>query len=651
MLPNLDDIAPKLAGMTVFSKLDAAQGFFQLPLSSESSELTTFITPFGRYKYQRVPMGTSLGPEIFQKKITELLQGLENVDAIMDDIIVYGRDMADHDAKLNNVLHRVNEAGLKLNKDKCLFRQSQLEYFGHKINASGISPNPAKVEAVRNLDPPKDKKELQRAVGLINYLGKYVENLSTIISPMGDLLKDDTAFYWGPDQNNAFERVKILLTEAPTLAFYKPNSPIIVSADSSRVGLGVAIYMLEGNDMKPIAFASRTLTETEKKWAQIELETLSFVFACEKFSRYLIGLESFKLITDHKPLIPLINKTDIDKAPIRCQRLLLRLRRFNCKAEYSKGTSKDMIVNDCLSRAPLKHIDCKIENKVKIYVESVSANLPISDTRLKMIYEATQHDPEIQQIISLTKNGWPETGKNLSDQINSYFSARNEFSVVDGLLMYRNRLVIPVNQRTEVLEKFHASHQGLTKSKEFAAQCVWWPCINKELTEKVQNCQFYQESKPTQRREPLKPSEIPAGPWVKVAADLCQLNNKTYLVVFDTYSKYIEIGYLSTLTSERVVDKMKNMFVHWGDPEEITCDGGPQFAARCFRDFANEHNIKVTYSSAYFPQANGAAEAGVKIAKNILKQKDPYSALRAYLCTPTVATGYTPSELMIGRQI
>ena len=114
---------------------------------------------------------------------------------------------------------------------------------------------------------------------------------------MTDLLKDNTAFYWGPDQNDAFERVKILLTEAPTLAFYKPNSPIIVSADSSRVGLGAAIYMLEGNDMKPIAFASRTLTETEKKWAQIELETLSLVFACEKFSRYLIGLESFKLIT------------------------------------------------------------------------------------------------------------------------------------------------------------------------------------------------------------------------------------------------------------------------------------------------------------------------------------------------------------------
>ena len=506
----------------------------------------------------------------------------------MDDIIVYGRDMAEHDAKLATVLHRVNEAGLKLNKEKCLFRQTQLEYFGHVINSAEISPNPKKAEAIRNLDPAKDIKELQRVVGMINYLGRYIKNLSTIISPMTDLLREDTSYYWGPDQNSAFEKVKTLLTEAPTLSFYKRNSPIVVIADSSRVGLGAAIYMQEGTELKPIAFASRTLTETEKKWAQIELECLSLVYACEIFSRYLIGLESFRLITDHKPLIPLINKTDIDKAPIRCQRLLLRLRKFNCTAEYYKGTSKDMIVSDCLSRALLQQIDCKIENEVN--VDSVSANMPISDTRLKMIYDATQNDSEIQQIISITK--WlARDGKNLSDPINAYFSARNELSVVDGLLLYRNRLVIPASQRRDILDKLHTSHQGLSKSKEFAAQCVWWPTINKELTEKVQNCQFCQASRPTQRREPLKPSELPAGPWVKVAADLCQLHNKTYLVVMDTYSKYIEIGYLSTLTSERVVDKMKNMFSRWRDPEEIACDGGPQFTARCFKDFAKEHNI------------------------------------------------------------
>ena len=139
------------------------------------------------------------------------MQGLDNVDAIMDDIIVYGRDMAEHDAKLAAVLHRVNEAGLKHNKEKCLFRQTQLEYFGHVINSAGISPNPKKAEAIRNLDPAKDIKELQRVVGMINYLGRYIKNLSTIISPMTDLLREDTSYYWGPDQNSAFEKVKTLL--------------------------------------------------------------------------------------------------------------------------------------------------------------------------------------------------------------------------------------------------------------------------------------------------------------------------------------------------------------------------------------------------------------------------------------------------------
>lgn len=653
MLPNLDDIAPKLAGMTVFSKLDGSNCFFQLPLDPRNARLTTFITPFGRYAYKRVPMGISLAPEICQKKMTDLLKGLKNVDIIIDDILIYGKDMADHNAKLQAVLERIERSGLKLNRDKCLFRQAKVEYFGHIISAEGISASPQKISAVRDLEPPQNKTELQRVVGLINYLGRYVENLSTIISPITDLLKNDVVWYWGPEQSNAFENVKSLLTKAPVLAYYDPSKPIVVTADASRVGLGAAIYLQDGSKLKPIAFASRTITDTEKKWAQIELECLSLVYACEKFSRYLVGLESFKLITDHKPLIPLINKSDIDKTPIRCQRLLLRLRRFNGVAEYCKG--KDMIVSDCLSRAPVNHYDtCSmLEKEINLYVENISSNMPITDTRLKSIYEATQNDAEMQQVISLTKNGWPESEKELRDAMKNYFSARNELSVVNGLLLYRNRIVIPVNQRQEILEKLHVGHQGITKSREFAGQCVWWPTINKEITEKVQNCQFCQESRPTQRRETLKPTDLPTRPWVKIAADLCELNNKQYLVVMDYYSKYVEIGYLNKATSSCVIGKMNNMFAHWGDPEEIVSDMGTVFTSALFRNFAQEHNIKLSYSSPHFAQANGAAESGVKIAKRILRQKDVFSALRTYRCTPTAATGFefSPSELMIGRNI
>ena len=137
-------------------------------------------------------MGLNLSPEVFQKKMTELLSGLKGVDVIMDDVLVYGHDRSEHDSNLETMLDRIEQSGLELNKERqCVFSQSKTEYFGHIVSEKGISPNPKKVEAVTRLEPPKDKKELQRVIGLVNYLGRFVENLSTIISPLTDLLKQN----------------------------------------------------------------------------------------------------------------------------------------------------------------------------------------------------------------------------------------------------------------------------------------------------------------------------------------------------------------------------------------------------------------------------------------------------------------------------
>ncbi|KAL8622977.1 hypothetical protein ACOMHN_027098 [Nucella lapillus] len=233
MLPNLDDIAPQMAGAKFFTTLDAASGFFQVPLSEESSLLTTFITPFGRFAFKRVPMGISLGPECFQMKMKETLAGLEGCEAIMDDTIVYGRTEEEHDRRLQAVLKRIEDSGLKLNKEKCHFKKAEVKYFGHIISSAGIRPDPEKVKAITDMPAPTCIAELRTVCGMFNYLARFVPGMASIMKPITDLMKKDTAWSWGPSQQKAFQRIKEKLSSSPALGFYRPENRTVLSADSS----------------------------------------------------------------------------------------------------------------------------------------------------------------------------------------------------------------------------------------------------------------------------------------------------------------------------------------------------------------------------------------------------------------------------------
>ena len=555
MLPNLDDIAPKLCGATVFSKLDAECGFHQIPLSEDSQKLTTFITPFGRYCYTRLPFGITSAPEIFQRRMSEVLAGQEGADAIIDDVLIYGKTVAEHDQRLKETLERIKNAGIKLNPDKCEYRKEEIEYFGHKISKAGVQPSPERIRAIREMPPPTNVAELRRIIGMITYLGRFVPDLSTIMSPINSLLKSDTAWTWDQPQIDAYEKVKGLITDAPALAFYNPSRPTVVSADASSYGIGAALYQDVAGELKPIAFASRTLSDAEKKYAQIEKECLAGVWACEEFDRYLTGIESFMLITDHKPLVPLINTQDLNRCPLRCQRLLMHLRRFNVTARHVPG--KQPVVPDTLSRSPLGECDSSTETDVNAYVASVTDTKPLTDKKLEEIRAGTSADAVLPEVMKLTKSGWPDREGAMYPELKPYFASRYELSVHDGLLFYRDRLVIPEALRADVLQSIHTGHLGLNKCRERAKVSVWWPGLSRDLENLVKTCEFCNINHATQRNEPLKPTALPSRPWQRVGADLCEQAGKQYLVVMDYYSRYIEIVHLESVTSDYVIGKVK----------------------------------------------------------------------------------------------
>ena len=250
------------------------------PLSEESQLLTTFNSVFGRYCFMRMPFGIKSAQEVFQKRMSQLLGDLPGVETDIDDILVWGTNQEEHDSTLTAVLKRCEEIDLTLNKDKCLFGVSEVSYIGHILNATGVQPDPSKVKAITNMPPPYDRKGVERLLGTINYLSKFIPNMSTVIQPIRELLKSEIMFEWMEPQERAFCKVKEILSKHPALAYFDVAKPVTISCDASQSGLGAAILQ----DDKPVAFASRVLTEAETRYDQIEKELLAVVFAFNSMS-------------------------------------------------------------------------------------------------------------------------------------------------------------------------------------------------------------------------------------------------------------------------------------------------------------------------------------------------------------------------------
>lgn len=657
-MPTLDEMLPKLGKAKVFTTLDAKDGFYQIKLDDNSSKLTTFWTPFGRYRYLRMPFGISSAPEEFESTLHERLGDLEGVEVLRDDMLVvgYGDTLEEanknHDGNLLRLLKRAREINLKFNIKKLNLRRKEVKFMGHVLTSNGLKPDPDKIKAVTEMPKPTNKQETLSLLGFVNYLAKFLPRLSEVALPLRELTSKNARFVWSSQHDKSFTEVKQLVSANPVLKYYDMDAEVTIQCDASEKGLGATLLQ----NGQPVAFASRTLTPVEQRYAQIEKECLAIVFACSKFSQYITRRELITVESDHKPLQSIFKKSLL-AAPGRLQRMILRLQKYNINVIYKPGSQ--MYVADHLSRAYLAD-QGEPGDEFQVFaleLEEINLlnNVKITSERLAQLQKATEQDPVMQSLKNTVLIGWPETRDQVPVPIQDYWNFREELTLYNGVLFKNQRIIIPQALRSEVVARLHSSHQGIEACLRKARDRVFWPAMHHDIKNAVTTCQICAEFQSNNASMPMQSHEIPDRPWSRLATDLFTLKSKDYIVLVDYYSDYIEVSPITDATSSAIIKFLKVQFSRHGIPDVLVSDNGPQYISNEFAQFAREWEFKHVSSSPYHPKSNGKAESAVKIAKNLFKKamqdnRDPWLALLDYRNTPTQGMQTSPAQRLMSRR-
>ena len=642
-IPTIEEISHKFAGAQVFSKLDAKHGYWAIELDPDSQLLTTFNSPFGRYCFRRLPFGLRTSQDVFQSAMDNILRDLPGVVSIADDIVVFGKNRHEHDQHLVKLLERASVEGLVFNPNKCEINAQEVKFFGNIYSASGVRPDPAKVEAIRGLATPATKKELQVFLGMVTYLSTYIPNLSRNTDTLRKLLKQEEEFQWHHENIAAFNTLKNLIGDAETMPYFDPRKETTIQVDASLSALGAALMQ----DGRVVAFASKALSEVESRYANIEREMLACVFGAERFHTYIFG-KRFVIKSDHKPLTA-ISKKNLTAAPPRLQRMLMRLQHYDYIIDYVPGT--DVPLADCLSRArQTTHKSEHIELDVHV------CHVQHSQERLLRLREATASDPETSELKNVIVTGFPDRSGDLSRRIRHYWSYRDELSIDDGLILKGERVLIPLPLRTYYLDKIHQGHQGVTKCQLLARSCVYWPGIDNDIGNTVRACSECQRHQASQPQLPMMPlaAELPQIPWHTISADLFSLEGRNYLIICDYYTRYPVVEQLSGPSSSLEVAQIcSQTFALFGIPVKIISDNGPHFIGNPFHEMTKRLGIVHSTSSPHPPRSHGFIERTIRTIKGCIKKTkhDTDMALLNLRTTPIDGSTPSPGELLFGRRI
>ena len=465
------------------------------------------------------------------------------------------------------------------------------------------------------------------------------------------MTKKSEKFVWGDEQQKAFDQLKTDLSKAETLAYFDPKAETRIVVDASPVGLGAVLTQMQNGQKRVVHYASRSLSDVERRYSQTEKEALAIVWACERFHMYVYGME-FVLETDHKPLEFIYSKRS--KPSARIERWVLRLQSYHFKVQYKPGTQN---IADSLSRLVEKSDD-KTKTDADEYIYFVAKNAIPGAMTGKEIEEASASDAELYSLLECIKSGsWDRCPNSV------YKAVKDELTCLGKLILRGTRIVIPEKLRGHVLKLAHEGHQGIVKTKARLRSKVWWPGIDKDVEKHVKACHSCQLVGIPQVPEPQVRSKFPDKPWEDLAADLMGPlpNGESLLVLVDYYSRYIEVVILKSTTSEKLIAELDRIFSIHGIPLSLKTDNGANLVSDEFEQFLKENGVWLhSNTTPLWPQANGEVEKqnrtllkAIKIAnaegKNMKRELNKF--LMAYNSTPHQTTGVSPAELLFGRKI
>ena len=486
------------------------------------------------FRYNRLPYEVAPAPDIFQRPMEGLLQGIPSTGVLLDDILITGPSTEEHLDNIEKVLRCLSEAGLRLKAVKSQFMKPVLECLGHRVDPEGLHPVEEKVKAIQEAPAPKDPSELKTFLGLANVYGKFIPNLSFILEPLHSFLRNDVVWKWEVEQQDAFDKAKNQLQSSDVLVHYDPQKELVVSCDASPYGAGAVLFhVMEDGSERPVAYASRTLSTAERNYGHLDKEALAVVFAVKMFHQFLYG-RHFKIYTDHNPLLGLqhLDKATPLMASSRMQRWALTLLAYAYELLYRPGIENGNA--DGLSRLPVLDVrgSTPVPGDIVHLLETINTS-PVDATRIKLW---TSRDPVLSQLLQFVLQRWPTDVED--EALKPYFIRREECWLA---LMGSSGHSTP-SRESRGVEHTTRYSSGNSQNEEFSQELCMVAKNGHEFRREGEKLCYLSESPEDPSCSPLNPWEWPGRPWSRMHVDYAgPFMGKMFLLIIDAHSKWMDI--------------------------------------------------------------------------------------------------------------